>query len=109
MRNVDGEIVYTRGEKLAVILYVLVIFILSLILANIPPMDKHGPLCPGENGKLVRSGARLPNALNNCSILGNWGDFAAFAFYSHTKSPFPRFFEKRKRWQISFYARLPLD
>ncbi len=54
MRNVDGEIVYTRGEKLASILYVLVIFILGLILANIPPMDKRGPLCPGENGKLVR-------------------------------------------------------
>jgi hypothetical protein len=54
MRNVDGEIVYTRGEKIAAILYVLVIFILGLILANIPPMDKHGTLCPGENGNLVR-------------------------------------------------------
>jgi hypothetical protein len=54
MRNVDGEIVYTRGEKIATIFYVLVIFILGLILANIPPMDKHGPLCHGENGKLVR-------------------------------------------------------
>jgi len=54
MRNVDGEIVYTQGEKIAAILYVLVIFILGLILANIPPMDKHGPLCPGENGDLVR-------------------------------------------------------
>ena len=30
-------------------------------------------------------------------------------YYSHTKSPFPQFFEKRKRWQISFYAWLPLD
>ena len=54
MRNDDGEIVYTRKEKIATILYVLVIFILGLILANIPPMDKHGPLCPGENGNLVR-------------------------------------------------------
>ena len=54
MRNVDGEIVYTPGEKIATILYVLVSFILGLILANIPPMDKHGPLCHGENGKLVR-------------------------------------------------------
>jgi len=54
MKNVDGEIVYTRKEKIATILYVLVIFILGLILANIPPMDKHGPLCPGENGNLVR-------------------------------------------------------
>jgi hypothetical protein len=54
MRIVDGEIVYTRKEKIAAILYVLVIFILGLILANIPPMDKHGPVCLGENGKLVR-------------------------------------------------------
>jgi hypothetical protein len=54
MRNEDGEIVYTRREKIAAMLYVLVIFILGLILANIPPMDKHGPLCPGENGNLVR-------------------------------------------------------
>ena len=54
MKNVDGEIVYTRKEKIATILYVLVIFILGLILANIPPMDKHGPLCTGENGNLVR-------------------------------------------------------
>jgi hypothetical protein len=54
MRNVDGEIVYTRKEKIAAILYVLLSFILGLILANVPPMDKHGPLCPGENGNLVR-------------------------------------------------------
>jgi len=54
MKDVDGEIVYTRGEKIAAILYVLVIFILGLVLANIPPMDKHGPLCHGENGNLVR-------------------------------------------------------
>jgi len=54
MRNDDGEIVYTRKEKIAAILYVLVIFILGLILANIPPMDKHGLLCPGESGNLVR-------------------------------------------------------
>ena len=54
MRNVDGEIVYTRKEKIAAILYILLSFILGLILANIPPMDKHGPLCPGENGNLVR-------------------------------------------------------